>query len=100
MGFGRLDDGGQASRCWYLVPLAGGGVVERDVAGLAAPLDYQAAAASLLEPLALALEQSDQDVLVPGDVLVQLFGGYFSRGGDPQGEPFDLERDALAAQIL
>jgi hypothetical protein len=47
MGFGRLDHGGQASRYWYVVPLAGGGVVERNVAGLSAPLDYRAEALGL-----------------------------------------------------
>jgi hypothetical protein len=100
MSFGDLDDGGQASRCWYVVPLAGGGIVECDIAGLSAPLDDQAAAIGLLEPLALALEVPDQGVLVAGDDLVQLFGDYFSRSGNPQGETPNFERYALAAQIV
>jgi len=100
MSFGDLDDGGQASGCWYVVPLAGGGVVECDVAWLFAPLDDQATAIGLLEPLALALEVPDQGVLVAGDDLVQLFGDYFSRSGNPQGETPNFERYALAAQIV
>jgi hypothetical protein len=101
MSFGDLDDGGQASGCWYVVPLAGGGVVECDIAGLSAPLDEKAAPFGLLEPLALALEvPGAQGVLVAGDDLVQLFGDYFSRGGNPQGETPNFERYALVAQIV
>src|SRR5215210_7295364 len=83
MSFGGLDDGGRALGGFDLVPFSGGRVVECDVAGLPAPLD-QAAVLGLFEPLALALEVPDEGVLVPGDVLVQPFGGYFSRGVDPR----------------
>jgi hypothetical protein len=84
MSFGGLDDGGRALGGFDLVQFSGGRVVEGDVAGLPAPLDYQAAVLGLFEPLALALEVPDEGVLVPGDVLVQLFGGYFSRVVDPR----------------
>ncbi len=100
MGFGGLDNGRQAFGCWHVVPLAGGGVVDGDVAGLFAPLDDKAAAIGLFELLALALEEPDQRVLVPGDNLVQLFGGYFSRGDNPQVKSFGFERHALTAKIL
>jgi hypothetical protein len=74
MGFGGLGDGGRAFGGFDLMPFSGSRIVE-GVPWLSAPLDDQAAAVGLLEPLAFALQEPDEDMLVQGDDLVQLFGG-------------------------
>lgn len=76
MGSGGLDDRGWASGCWYVVPISCGGVVDGYVARLFAPLYEEANALGFFESLALALQETDQGVLVAEDGFVELFCGY------------------------
>ncbi len=82
------------------MPLAGGGVVQGDVAWLLRPLDDEAAAVGGFEPLALAFEVPDQGALVLAQGVAQLVGGGFLRGIHAQREPVGFEAHAPPAHLF
>ena len=91
MRFGFLYHPGWTLGGEYFVPVSCGGIVDCDVAWQLAPLYEEANALGFFEPLALALQEADEVVLVPGYGFVELFCGHFLRGGDAQGEAVCLE---------
>ena len=82
------------------MPLAGGGVVDGDVAGLSGPLDDQPPAVGVLQLLALPVEEPEEWLLVVGELVPGLVGEGALRRVDVQGEAVCLQADVQLSQLL